>query len=367
MVRFTGDLSPRASGSASLGVEMNDGVNKFTTDIRPYAHVHMNSGIFHDPLQGQSGVLRFNHEQGVFEVSVDGGATFDFISVGAHGGGGAGTLQEAYEGDNNIFTVASDGGPVNIQGIGVSPLSLATDGRPHIQMSGLIGLHTTSLSRGDLFMQSHTAAWTAQLTGESAPTTQAEADTLSLGPALPFYSTGSGVTNLMIASGIGTFINATDVAFDQDAPAILDAANDLTSAFSDDQFFVTTPGSGVRIMVAGTYCISHVSTIEKTDGNFWQAVTGAPRIRDLHGNEFIGLGAENTTSLRDSSLNNFSTISSTYFADLDVSETVYLRFSVADTPLPDFDIVRIAQFGAALTIEYVGPKRLGKMNRIKKT
>lgn len=83
----TGDLIPRSSGSASLGVEQI-GLDGFSTDIRPFAHVHMNSGIFHDPLMGLSGVIRFTKDDGHFfpellifpgegfEFSVDGGRTY---------------------------------------------------------------------------------------------------------------------------------------------------------------------------------------------------------------------------------------------------------------------------------------------------
>ena len=85
MAREIGDLWPQVSGSASLGAEMtNDG---FTGEIRPLAHVHMNSGVWHDPF-GSSGVLRFSHgletatvstingKSPGFEVSHDGGKTY---------------------------------------------------------------------------------------------------------------------------------------------------------------------------------------------------------------------------------------------------------------------------------------------------
>ncbi len=112
---FTGDLSPRASGSASLGVEMINGMGGFTTDIRPYAHVHMNSGVWHDPLHGESGVLRFDQgEARGFECSVDGGLTFGVLphsgqvqeSIEAAlivAGATPHTLQAAYDGGDEIL------------------------------------------------------------------------------------------------------------------------------------------------------------------------------------------------------------------------------------------------------------------------
>jgi hypothetical protein len=85
MVRINGDLLPGASGFANLGVNVGPNAqNAFDiTTLAPFNHVHQVSGVFHDPLLGQSGVLRFNHEQGAFQVSVDGGATFLNLSAGA--------------------------------------------------------------------------------------------------------------------------------------------------------------------------------------------------------------------------------------------------------------------------------------------
>jgi hypothetical protein len=86
----TGDLLPRASGSASLGVEQL-GICGFTTDVRPFCHVHQNSGIFHAPLAGNSGVIRYS--QGNFETSEDGGLTFSrFVK----------SLDDAYSNGNLI-------------------------------------------------------------------------------------------------------------------------------------------------------------------------------------------------------------------------------------------------------------------------
>lgn len=75
-----GDLSPYASGLCSLGVDqIGDGFD--ADSIRPFLHIHQVSGIFHDPLGGQSGVLRYNQAAGAFQVSVDGGLTFTDLST----------------------------------------------------------------------------------------------------------------------------------------------------------------------------------------------------------------------------------------------------------------------------------------------
>ena len=84
-----GDLFPQASGTAALGVEMLNGAP--TTDIRPFATIHMLSGVFHAPY-GPSGIIRFQHNTLDPEVptnkngiafSLDGGKTYHFeISQG---------------------------------------------------------------------------------------------------------------------------------------------------------------------------------------------------------------------------------------------------------------------------------------------
>ncbi len=81
---INGDLLPVTSGFSSLGVGVDsNGQNAFdANNIRPFNRYHVLSGVYHDPLNGQSGVIRFNQAAGAFQVSVDGGATFNSISAG---------------------------------------------------------------------------------------------------------------------------------------------------------------------------------------------------------------------------------------------------------------------------------------------
>jgi len=81
MARETGDLWPQSSGSASLGAEMSNG--GFTGAIRPFAHVHMYSGIFHNSLVNSSGIIRLDIGKGLFNAlapsfsfSFNGGTNF---------------------------------------------------------------------------------------------------------------------------------------------------------------------------------------------------------------------------------------------------------------------------------------------------
>ena len=120
----TGDLYPRSSGSASLGAEQV-GVCGFTDDIRPFCHAHINSGVFHDPLQGQSGVIRYSRNLSAFEASVDGGLTFDVMMTSGQIDTGH-SIERAYVGGNEMYP------PLNgeaYQGIAVlepTPLPAAT-------------------------------------------------------------------------------------------------------------------------------------------------------------------------------------------------------------------------------------------------
>lgn len=79
------DLIPGASGFANLGVDVDSNAqNAFDiTTMIPFNHVHMISGVWHDPIMGQSGVVRYNRQQAAFQVSVDGGLTFSNIATGA--------------------------------------------------------------------------------------------------------------------------------------------------------------------------------------------------------------------------------------------------------------------------------------------
>lgn len=81
MVRVD-DLIPFASGQAQLGVNAA-GTSAFDiTSIAPFGHIHQLSGVFHDELAGQSGIIRYSRQQAAFQVSVDGGLTFSNLSAG---------------------------------------------------------------------------------------------------------------------------------------------------------------------------------------------------------------------------------------------------------------------------------------------
>lgn len=81
---INGDLIPSVSGRSHLGINATTNVGGFDiTALRPFGNVHLVSGVFHDPLYGQSGVLRYNRQLPGFEISVDGGLTFNQVATGA--------------------------------------------------------------------------------------------------------------------------------------------------------------------------------------------------------------------------------------------------------------------------------------------
>ena len=115
----TGDLTPRVSGAASLGVEQI-GLCGFTSDIRPFCHVHMNSGVWHDPFYGQSGVLRYSQAAGCFEVSVDGGTNFDCLLTSQSGVLGVNGVDVLQVGGNFVVDAAAVSGLIPSVASGVA-------------------------------------------------------------------------------------------------------------------------------------------------------------------------------------------------------------------------------------------------------
>jgi len=86
MCPTTSDLVPQSSGSASIGVNQI-GVAGFGNPV-PYNHIHLVSGIWHDPTNGEpSGIIRFSvnneiqsisppNNASAFQFSCDGGISF---------------------------------------------------------------------------------------------------------------------------------------------------------------------------------------------------------------------------------------------------------------------------------------------------
>ncbi len=129
------DLIPLSSGLAALGVDMSAGGAFDITTIAPFNRFHVVSGIFHDDLNGQSGVLRYVGNTR-FEASVDGGRTFNTILTGANAVSSIGVINGAnLTGDVDLAPTTS--GFINITDNGsATPISFSLD------VWGLSGLYT---------------------------------------------------------------------------------------------------------------------------------------------------------------------------------------------------------------------------------
>lgn len=96
-----GDILPNASGRSHIGVDGGTQPGSFdATSMLPFGHVVCLSGVFLDPLLGQSGIVRYNRQRSQFEMSPDGGETF-----GLHLGGFRGRIDLS----NNLVTTVGVG------------------------------------------------------------------------------------------------------------------------------------------------------------------------------------------------------------------------------------------------------------------
>lgn len=108
-----GDLFPGASGRSSLGVDSGPNLGAFDiSSLAPFGHIIGLSGVYADPTLGQSGVLRYTRAGPYFEVSVDGGWTFDTLassgqiqeSINQNPFTDNDSINNAYEGGNEFYS-----------------------------------------------------------------------------------------------------------------------------------------------------------------------------------------------------------------------------------------------------------------------
>lgn len=339
MVQRTGDLWPAASGSASLGAEQINGMGGFSDEVIPYAHIHANSGVFHGN-HGQSGVLRFNQEDNVFEVSVNGGLTYTALSTG---GAGISTLQEAYDGGQTIYI---DGAQDMQISAGNHKLRLGTDGdKAEVSLSGLVENPVSDLEVGDLSMIVHSQEpWNG---GTTVPASNAEAAALSLGIGGPVVNTSSGVVNLCVSSGVTQFINTTIQTVD-----IFGISLDFLAAGNSipDKHYLNTTGDDIMILVPGLYRAHYNVSFTKTTGTTRQQVDTELRL-----NNKVIFGSPTHTYLRTNSVTNKGTSSAMVLFDANARDIVRVFCILPSSPAGN-TITTIAREGC-LVIERLGPKR----------
>jgi len=147
MVTINGDLVPGSSGLMNLGIDGGPNRDAFDiTTLAPFNHIHMISGVFHDPVQGQSGVIRFNRQLACFEASTDGGNTFECLLTDSTAGG---VTSVGVIGDTNLtgavdFATRPSGFMVIEDNGATDPLFWAVD---HHGLSGLWGFPTGGFDR----------------------------------------------------------------------------------------------------------------------------------------------------------------------------------------------------------------------------
>jgi len=146
---INGDIVPSLSGFANLGVDVSaNGINAFDFDtIRPFGHIHQNSGVFHHATSTgwESGVLRFNSATPCFEVSTDGGISFACVVTSA---GGSVVTSVGVLGDTDLTGDVDFASPpsgfIVIEDTGnASPLLWSVD---TLGLSGLWGFPTNGFS-----------------------------------------------------------------------------------------------------------------------------------------------------------------------------------------------------------------------------
>jgi len=351
-----GDLWPFASGAASLGT---DGPNQTTGEIRPFATIHMNSGIWHDPSYGQSGVIRYNQYLRKFQVSLNGGLTFQNISSSE-------TLQDAYQQGNSIVTDAQYGGPVRINGDTSHGLFLSQTEHqhPHMVISGVAELVDSSyIDRGSIWLQGHTAGTSVQLAGGTIPVDYVEASARSLGPDTLFINTGtSGITNFRVGSGISQFFNlSASSAINETGLNI-----PINLQTTPSTWYTVGIASGIRPMVAGFYRIIYTAVVEKTQGNLSQQIDTEIRIYDSFGNQYYLLGSQSSCQVRDSNKLNLNTSNGQWLGDLRAGTSLFLFAKTSEAPPAD-NSVRAASRKSNIILEWIGPLSGGQSTIAKVT
>lgn len=268
-----------------------------------------------------------------------------------------GTLQSAYEGNNNVFTTLAQGGPVNLIGIDTYGLGLyqQANGHPHILMSGIIPLVSTGLGRGAYWSQAHTAGMAVQLQGLSAPTTSAEASARSLGIQTLFMDTGSGIVNVRAGSGIAQFFNVSASA------AITEVGLNvpINSNTNPDTWFAVSTASGIRPWVPGKYRITYAAIVEKTQGNLSQAAKTELRFFDKNGNQFRLLGSASAAIVRDSNALNLNSANGQWMGDLREAISLFLFVQATEAPPAD-NSMRAQARACNVIVEWIGPLSAGQ-------
>ena len=343
------DQVASSSGQVHLGIDGGPNTDAFDIgSLSPFGHIHMISGVIHDPILGQSGIIRFQYATPGFYVSLDGGVSFsqllDVNSVFSTISG----LNAQYQVGNYIETLEAFGNVELIANETKTRFS-SLGNIPHINISGLITVPSTAQSvtqpditpaLGDLYMMTHGV-------GDGAAhgaTTAAQVKAKSLGIGTLFLNTGSGVANICVGSGIRghendsqqTVTNTPEIVVSFDNEILFDA--NYTYNSSTDVFTILSPG---------LYRIYHKINYDITSGTS----RSIARSRIVHN----GTGIPRSRAYAYCRLNSAgeSTGSSTIYLNCDAGDTIDVR---AVKIVGGSTVVTIAN-ESVIYIEKIGPKR----------
>lgn len=337
MALTTNDLIPFSSGLANLGVNGSEGGAFDASSITPFGNIHFVSGVIHDPILGQSGILRYNRaagDDGAIEFSLDGGASFRRFA--------GETLQSAYENGQEItidrvalanLVFTAEAGRTVLMGNGtyaplnIDPFLKSPDVQPRV---------------GDLWMLAHSLI----VSGVAASvSTNAISQARSLGIGTLGLNTGSGYINLSVGSGIGQFSASAAQAIPTGGGAVIP----FDTVDFGDANYMNDGTDTITILTPGLYKIHYNCSYDNT----------VSTSRHIIETDIL----KNVSPHRPSSAYSYhrntahgeGTASATVLAECNAGDTINLRARYAGTATTNA-VSSIAD-ECWILIEKIGPKR----------
>lgn len=251
------DLMPFASGLANIGLDSDD--SGAVSQIVPYGLIHFLSGVLHDPIQGQSGIVRFvAGPTASVSYSTDGGSAY-----------ATSTLQTSLD---DLYT----NGPESFSDILINQTDLK-----FITEGGQWRVRSTDDLSSPI-----------SLSGQTPTPTQRDAGEIWLAdPGVDngwnelFVDTGSGIANVLTGSGIRAFASVTNQLTTKSGDRAVDILLDgieLSTTKGGDVTFAHDHSSGsdsIRILVDGLYACEYNFALDRSGinrqiGTGWVTLNG---------------------------------------------------------------------------------------------
>ncbi len=356
MVLKVNDLIPFASGLAHLGVDGGTVDGQFAMPPVPFGNVHHISGVYHDPLLGNSGIIRFAPDIPNFELSVDGGKSFESLELTDPG------LQEGYENSANLLTVFLEEkfGDIEILANNNKWRMANTSISPPIRFSGLIPIHNTRQTVGDLTFLTHPIT---SGTPVPAPEQQGLVDANALGLPSLILDTGSGLASLAVGSGVAQFFDTTGGSLYTLTSGLQMFFNQIDFADVNykraDSSLIGEPRNGIKVFSDGLYRISYTLTFEKTGGTNRAGVT-AFATRNIH--ETIR-HSRSYTYCRSTTIA-FGSAHKVFYIELMAGDMININATATAAVVPGVDIVSAVVDECWITLQWLGPKRFEQEQEI---